>query len=199
VAGRSFRSGAEDLIIDELGHSTPLSRILALQAPSAKFVVAKVFDQRLITDSATVTEGIRWLVEQKVSIINMSFGQRKDRQDLREACLQAQAAGCILLGASPAQGASVFPSDYPGVVRVTGDARCTPGVFSHLDSIQADIGACAYWCKEDQERLQIGGASFAVPYVAGRLAQLLANGVSRERLWSHFLSECRYQGPEIKN
>jgi len=185
---------------DHINHATPLSRILRQQAPEAELVIAKVFDQKPVTTAAIVARALDWLAAQGVEIITMSFGLREDRPVLRQACEQALARGCVLLGAAPAQGAPVYPSAYPGVVRVTGDARCGPGVYSHLDSPQADIGACAYWRKGDQEQRQIGGASFAVPYVAGRMARLLSEGGHREELLQQFvaLPECRFQGPEVR-
>lgn len=199
-ASQAFVASTDDALSDRINHATPLSRILLQQAPEAELVVAKVFDQKPVTTAATISLALDWLVEQGADIVNMSFGLREDRPVLRQACEGALARGCVLLASAPAHGAPVYPSAYPGVLRVTGDARCEPGVFSHLDSQQADIGACAYWKKDDQEQRQIGGASFAVPYVAGRMARLLGEGVKREELLRQLvaLPECRYQGPEVR-
>lgn len=49
-------------------------------------------------------------------------------------------AGVLLCASSPARGGPVYPANYPGVIRVTGDARCAPGQWSWLGSRQADFG-----------------------------------------------------------
>ncbi|MGU7774163.1 subtilisin-like serine protease QhpE [Burkholderia sp. MR1-5-21] len=126
---------------DRLGHGSTICATIAGAAPAARLSVAQVFDARGVTSAAQIADAIRWLIAQRVRIINLSLGVRADRDALRDACADAIAQRIVVFAASPAQGASVFPASYPGVVRVTGDARCTPGQWSWLDSAQADFGA----------------------------------------------------------
>ena len=76
----------------------------------------------------------------------------------------ALAAGLILIASTPARGAPVYPAAYPGVLRVTGDARCGPGELSAL-GVPADYGACV----RDVDGSP-GGASLAAAHVTGLLA-----------------------------
>lgn len=76
-----------------------------------------------------------------VDVINMSFGLRNDRSVLRESCEQAIIHKITIVAApSPLQGDPVYPSNYNGIIRATGDARCNQGQVSWLNSSQADFG-----------------------------------------------------------
>jgi hypothetical protein len=75
----------------------------------------------------------------------------------------------ILIASTPARGAPVYPAAYPGVLRVTGDARCGPAEVSALGGVPADYGACV----RDVDGTP-GGASLAAAHVTGLLAAGLA-------------------------
>src|SRR5581483_9541851 len=104
-------------------------------------------------------------------VVNLSFGLRADRDVLRGACARAVAAGVLLVAATPARGAPVFPASYPGVVRVSGDTRCGAGEVSDLAGDPADLGAAP---GGEGGTGVAGGASFACARVSGMLAAVLA-------------------------
>ena len=126
---------------DALGHGSVVLDTLAGQAGPLRICVAQVFAERWHTSPLQIAAALHWLAEQDVALINLSLGLRNDRPVLREACALAQSAGILLCASSPAQGEPVYPASYPGVIRVTGDARCGPGQWSWLNSAQADFGA----------------------------------------------------------
>lgn len=157
-----------DAIADRLGHGSAVLERIAFNAPEARFCVAQVFRERATTTPLQIAEAIRWLVGQGVRIINLSLGVRADRAALREACAFAVDAGVVVCAASPAQGDPVFPSSYPGVVRVTGDARCDAAQWSWLDSAQAEFGAQVRSNGATQ-----AGASIATAALSGHAAAWL--------------------------
>ncbi|BAN49198.1 hypothetical protein [Metapseudomonas resinovorans] len=126
---------------DVLGHGSLVLDTLTRQAGPLRLCVAQVFGERWQTSPLQIAAALHWLVEQDVALVNMSLGLRNDRPVLREACALAQTAGILLCASSPAQGEPVYPASYPGVIRITGDARCAPGQWSWLNSPQADFGA----------------------------------------------------------
>lgn len=177
---------------DVWGHGSALARTLLSHAPAARLLNAQIFDARGVTTPATVAAAVDWLVSRGARLISMSFGQRADRDVLRTACERAQRAGVMLMAAAPARGAPVYPAAYPGVIRVTGDARCQPGEISHLATAQADFGACPR--RPDGGH---GGASFAAAQACGLLAALLMEdpGVTTDPL-DLLAQAARYHGPE---
>lgn len=178
---------------DALGHGSAVVEAISRRAPSARFCAAQVFDQRGVTSALQIAKAIDWLVAQDVRLINLSLGLRQDRCLLREACASAAAHGVLLCASSPAQGEGVFPADYPQVLRVTGDARCTEQEWSWLDSAQADFAACVHGTYLGQS-----GASLGCAALSGHIASFLVEQprASNEQV-VHWLQEnARYRGPE---
>jgi hypothetical protein len=124
-------------------------------------------------------------------LINLSLGLQQDRPVLRQACAEVQAAGVLLCASSPAQGAAVYPASYPGVIRITGDARCAPGQWSWLGSAQADFGGHV------GER-DMAGASLGCAAVTGRIAALMQQqpGLDRQQLLAWLQAHASFTGPE---
>ncbi len=180
---------------DRLGHGSALAQILIDQLPEARLWVAKVFDHRLTTGAAQVAEAVDWLVDSGVRLINLSLGLRSDRVVLAKACQRAREAGVVLVAASPAMGGAVYPASYPGVLRVTGDARCQPDEHSWCPSGQADFGACVR-----TGRSPVVGASVATARISARVGRYLCETVSDlsdpDRLRNWLREQARYQGPQ---
>jgi len=170
VAAATFTG--EPLAPDRLGHGTTLAAILLHHAPQAALYNAQVFGERRVTAPKVVADGLHWLAEMGVQIVNMSFGLRDDRAVLRQTVAMAHAAGIILVAAAPARGDAVFPGAYPGVIRVTGDARCSLSEISVLGGTPADFGAFSRGPDGKP-----GGASLATAHVTGLLVGHLEAGL----------------------
>jgi len=153
-------------------HGTTVARVILHHAPHARLLSAQAFGPRDRADAAAVAEALRWLIAERARLVNLSLGLAHDREALRAAVAEALAAGLILIASTPARGAPVYPAAYPGVLRVTGDARCQPGEISALGGVPADYGACP----RDLDGTP-GGASLAAAHVTG----LLARGLSAAR------------------
>ncbi|WP_259754308.1 subtilisin-like serine protease QhpE [Pseudomonas sp. GCEP-101] len=171
IIGQRFRLADDGLdrlplSVDLLGHGSAVCEAILRHAPEARLCVAQVFDERGVTSPLQIAAALHWLGEQGVRVINLSLGVRQDRPILREAVAELIEAGVLLCASSPARGEPVFPASYPGVVRVTGDARCGAGEWSWLDSPQADFGAAVKVAGRS-------GASLGCAAFTGHLAALL--------------------------
>jgi hypothetical protein len=208
-AARAFRPcGGEGIdegavSADAVGHGSAIARIVLALTPGARLLNAQVFALRGGTSAAAAAAGLDWLARRGAAVVAMSFGLGADRAVLREACARARAAGCVLVGAAPARGAPVFPSSYPGVVRVTGDARCARREISHLATAQADFGACVRAptaAAAGHGSVAAAGASIAVAHACGLVAgHFLATGERGAGAARLFLERtAAYHGPERK-
>jgi hypothetical protein len=123
----------------------------------------------------------------------MSFGLARDREVLRDACAAARAAGVLLVAASPARGPRAFPAAYPGIIRVSGDARCAPDAVSFLEEDPPLVGACP---RTVDGRVQ--GASAAAAHVTGLVAAWLNDRrqASLEEALEQLRSVARHRGRE---
>ncbi|MDX1369295.1 S8 family serine peptidase [Pseudomonas sp.] len=188
--GETLRQGAVEP--DLLGHGTAVIATLTEQAGSLELCVAQVFAGRGSTSPLQIAAAIHWLIDQRVVLINLSLGLRQDRPLLREACAAAIGAGILLCASSPAQGEPVFPASYPGVLRITGDARCAAGQWSWLDSAQADFGAAV---RADNG---LAGASVACAALSGQIAAFLRRepGAGRQAVIDYLRQGASFIGPE---
>ncbi|WP_236180712.1 subtilisin-like serine protease QhpE [Pseudomonas mosselii] len=182
-----------DSLPDALGHGSAVLARLRAESGGQPVLLAQVFAGQGSTSALQVAAGLLWLVEAGASVVNLSLGLRQDRPVLRQACAEAVAAGVLLCASSPARGEPVYPASYPGVIRVTGDARCAPGQWSWLDTAQADFGAAV---GSDGG----AGASLACAAFSGRVAALLRDepGMTREALLRWLKHHAAFAGPERK-
>lgn len=179
--------------VDALGHGSAVCEAILSRAPDARLSVAQVFDERGVTSPLQIAAALHWLGEQGVRVINLSLGVRQDRPILREAVADLMAAGVLICASSPARGEPVFPANYPGVIRVTGDARCGEGEWSWLDSAQADFGAAVRVAGRS-------GASLGCAAFCGHLAALLVERpeLSNVQLIEVMRERAAFQGIERK-
>lgn len=184
-----LREGAT--LPDPLGHGGAVLDALQREAGSVPVLVAQVFSGQASTSALQVAAALLWLVEAGARLVNLSLGLQQDRPVLHQACAEAMAAGVLLCASSPAQGGPVYPASYPGVIRVTGDARCAPGQWSWLGSRQADFGG------------YVGaggraGASLGCAALSGRVAALLREepGMGRQQVHDWLRQHAAFVGPE---
>lgn len=183
---------------DVLGHGSELLEVIGMLAPTVQFVVAQVFRQRLATRVAQVAAALDWLVDCGVGVINLSLGVPHDRSPLADACARSRAAGVVLCAATPACGRFVYPAAYPGVLRITGDARCEREEVSHLATHHADFGGHV---RPLDGGMMGAGASVGCAHVCGLLARhLQAGGETGEESARRWLADqASYVGPEYKD
>ncbi|MFC5695138.1 peptidase S8 and S53 subtilisin kexin sedolisin [Pseudomonas sp. GCM10022186] len=190
LEGGELREG--DALPDALGHGSLVLDTLTRQSGPLRLCIAQVFAERWQTSPLQIAAALHWLIEQDVALVSMSLGLRNDRPVLREACVLAQASGILLCASSPAQGEPVYPAAYPGVIRVTGDARCAPGQWSWLNSAQADFGAHVSAANG------VAGSSVGCAALSGIIAaHLRANpGAGREAVLAWLREGAAFIGPE---
>jgi hypothetical protein len=179
--------------VDTVGHGSSMMRTILAAAPAASIVNAQVFHDSITAPPAVIAAALGWIVEKGARVVNLSFGVRQDRVVLRRACETARAAGALLFAAAPARGPAVFPAAYPGVLRVSGDARCAADEISLLGSAQADFGACPATIDG-----RVRGASAATAWLTGKVAAFLAErpGAGAASIDRFLEAIARYRGPE---
>ena len=185
---------------DLCGHGSAVSNIIATN-PKTAIYTARVFHDKLVTNSNCVIAALQWLIAERVDIINMSFGLKNNNEQLATLCQQAIAQGIILVAASPAQGDKVYPASYHGVIRATGDARCQPNDISYLNSSQADLGAYA-----GDPRRGIAGASIGCAWVTVNIINQLTEPknslkllATKNEILTYFQQHARFHGRENKS
>ena len=202
VRGRCFNINAAgevyetDMTGDEIGHGTAVANRLIARSDQVKLVCAKIFASTWVTTAAQAAGGLNWLNDMGCELINMSLGLSADRRILRETCYKLISSGVILIASMPARGVAVYPASYPGVIRVTGDARCNPGEISFLNSERHDFGACVQPCSDESDNVGQAGASLACASITATIADYLAAGGDQGTVHDYLERISLYRGPE---
>jgi hypothetical protein len=177
---------------DVTGHGTRIARLLASGRPDIELVLAQVFESGAPTSAAAVAAGIDWCVAEGATLVHLSLGLRSDRAPLAAAVGRAVAAGCLVVAATPARGAPVYPAAYAGVIRATGDARCAAGEISRLGP--ETFGGCV----RPGPGAAGGGASVGAAAVSRALTTWLRPGPGPGfgEAVAALAARARYDGPE---
>ena len=119
---------------DQLGHGTALAGILRAKASQVELYAVKIFSDRLGAPIEILEAGLRWAIEQRMKIINLSLGTNKPEHRERLATLvdQAQGQGSILVASAPPGQSEVFPAALPGVIGVAGDEQCAWSDYRYI-------------------------------------------------------------------
>lgn len=178
---------------DRLGHGSRVSDILLHLAPEAELLVAQVFQMRPSTTALQVAAAIDWLVERGAALINLSLGLAVPRPVLAQACANAIEAGVVLCASVPSIPRTVYPAAFPGVFKVTGDARCGRAEISALAAAHADFGAHV---RPLDGGLAGAGASLACAHLSAIASRHLAAVGSAAALRQWLQQQARYHGME---
>jgi minor extracellular protease Epr len=184
IEQRGFATGAPR----PSAHGTAVASLIAGQgsvrgaAPGARLLVADVYGTDPAGGNAVaLVRALGWLVQSRVPVVAISLVGPANRLVAR-AIAQAQARGLHVVAAVGNDGPAAppaYPASYPGVIAVTGvDARnrviIEAGRASHLD--YAAPGADMAAARAGGNLMPVRGTSYAVPFVAGRLAQHVRSG-----------------------
>ncbi len=118
--------------IDRRGHGTALAGIVRAKAPQAALYAVKIFRDPLTPNDPltaafpTLEAGLRWAIDHKMHVVNLSLGTTNPahRSRLQTLVAQANAAGVLLVSSAPAGQSDVLPAALPGVIGVAADATC---------------------------------------------------------------------------
>jgi len=189
---------------DSTGHGTAIASIIGSNGnndatpginPNAEIYSARVLDENNQAPVSRICEAIYWAIENKVNIINISFGTDKDSEILHKAIRDASKAGILIFAASGNGGndsAVEYPAAYSEVVAV--GATAPTGELSDMTS-----------CGEELELLAPGeaiettgfldidivssGTSMAVPHAVGVASLLWEKDLSKSAEFIRSLME----------
>lgn len=192
---RNFTVGDISDVTDENGHGTHVAGIMAASkndvgivgvAPMAGLYVAKAFDKNGVADDDAIAESLKWLIKNKVNIINMSFSSNSV-PGYYEEIKEAYNKGIIVVCAAGNDGKVKrkglgYPAKYPETISVASvDMRGKVSDFSSKN-VGADIAAAGYEilsCYPGGKYAKFSGTSMAAPIISGAVAILQRKAKNR--------------------
>ena len=119
---------------DTLGHGTALAGILKFKAPDAELFAVKIFTDRLVTSIEVLEAALRWAIDQKMHVVNLSLGTANPEHRARMTRIAAQAgrAGTLIAASSPPDGLEMLPAALDGVFGVAASDGCSWSEYQYV-------------------------------------------------------------------
>ncbi|NBI87621.1 hypothetical protein D3Z47_16010 [Lachnospiraceae bacterium] len=172
------------IFCDLTGHGTAIAGIISGNgetgvygvAPNAELYSVKVLDSENTAPLSRIIEGIYWCIENKINIINMSFGTSIYSKALEHAIEDAYMANILMVGAAGNGGGSVeYPAAFDEVMAVASvnpaaeiSDFCNTGKELDVAAPGEKIHTASFF----DGSIVTHGTSVAVPHVAGAAALL---------------------------
>jgi len=179
-------------------HAAAIAASIVRHEASVAFANAAIFGERLTLAPAQLPTALAWLLERPPDVLHCSFGLATVDGELAAAFARAVAACRFVVAAAPARGRPVYPAALPGVLAVSGDARCGPDDWSWLNTAQVDFGAHVVAAHDPAVR----GASAAAAHFTGLLCAKLSDagaGASDAAVLEALRRDASWRGPERRH
>ncbi|MGD8189800.1 S8 family peptidase [Brevibacillus ginsengisoli] len=147
-------------------------------APEVDLYDVRAFGPDGTANISDIIQGINWAIENKMDVINMSFGSEVDNFALRNAIRQAQKAGITMVASAGNNGKALeYPAAYKGVVSVGAiDQSGKLADFSSrgkgLSTVAPGVKIKSTWLNNGY--LELDGTSMAAAHISGVHALRLA-------------------------
>lgn len=166
---------------DEIGHGTAVAATISDGLPPEAFTLlsVRVFGRRTDAPPHCLAAGIRWAVERKAAIVNLSAGvpvgsDPEGEAVLRDAWIEAGEAGITLVAPRSGRGSLLVPGSLAsvgGAVGVEADPRLGYGELAR----RGKVLVAPPWARPlpplPREK-NFSGVSFAVAAVTNRAARV---------------------------
>jgi len=192
---------------DDNGHGTHVAGTIAALnnnigvvgvAPKVDIYSVKAFDKKGRGTVSDIIDALNWCVENKVHVINMSFGFGANSRALERAIRAAHKHNIIMVAAAGNSGGSdsvLYPAKYPEVIAVAAsDNEDKAADFSssgpEVNIIAPGVDIPSTYVNQDYKNLS--GTSMACPHVAGACALLMSiSGTNADSVKKLILSTAR--------
>lgn len=165
---------------DEEGHGTSVSSIILNVAPECDIYEVKI-DLSILNETAIkqAIEGVRWCIDNKMDIINMSFEFPSYESDELEAvCSEANKKGIMLICAAGNTNINSYlsiPAQYDSTFSISNVDK--NNVISKTSSYSFGIDFCCYGenvvaLDKSGESVVLSGSSFSAAMASGIIALL---------------------------
>lgn len=174
---------------DDHGHGTHVAGTIAALdntwgvvgvAPRASLYSVKVLDRQGSGYLSSIVKGLEWCIQNRIQVVNMSFGTDEGNETFAEAIRAAYQAGLAVVASAgnsgPGANTVSYPARYPETIAVA--ACSSAGRVAPFSSRGAEVDVTApgvdiYSTRIGGGYTTLSGTSMAAPHVTGLSALLL--------------------------
>lgn len=164
---------------DLYGHGTACAAIVRKLAPDCEIHSVRVLGGELTGAGPILLRGLRWAIEERFEVINLSLSTTKSKfaPELRELADRAYFRGSMLVASAHNMPVESFPWRFPSVLSVGSHAG--PGPLEYyvnpdppVEFVAPGVDLELAWL--DGSTIRATGNSFATPHMSGITALILA-------------------------
>ncbi len=171
-----FKLNISENYHDNIGHGTSITDLILQIAPDIQIIHAKVFEDKLETSIEILIESIKWAIDKKVNIINLSLGSEKKYhiKPLYKICEIAKEKNIIIV----ASNSNTQKYNYPAIFENSiGVGSYQTDIFNYYYMEDSAIECLAkgynqYAMTKNGKRELLSGNSYATPVITGIIALL---------------------------
>jgi subtilisin family serine protease len=168
-----------DAVGDVYGHGTACAGIVRSIAPACEIHSVRVLGPQLTGGGAVLLHGLRWAIDQRFDVINLSLSTTKSQfaAELRDLTDQAFFTGCAVVASAHNMPVDSYPWRFAAVISVGSHAGDDPLEYyvNPAPPVQfAARGLDVELAWRDGTTIRASGNSFATPHIAGIAALVLA-------------------------
>jgi subtilisin len=179
--GAIVEKGEEGIILREephtdlFGHATACAGIIHSLAPQAELYSVRVLGPNLKGGGDALVAGVRWAVDQKMDVINLSLSTRKQEHVsvLHHLADEAYFQGTVIVASANNMPVYSYPWLFSTVISVASHAEPDPFTFYYNPDPPVEFTAPGVdldlaWA--DHSRAMGTGNSYATPHISGIVA-----------------------------
>lgn len=178
-----------NLVKDDNGHGTHIAGTIAALnnnigvvgvAPKANIFSVKAFDSYGSGKVSDIIKALEWCVDNKVDVINMSFGINEQSTAFERAIRQTYEHNIVLVAASGNSGGNnsvLYPAKYPQVIAVAASNLGDQSASFSSGGPEVDViapGENILSTYLNSKYKSLSGTSMAAPHVTGLVALILS-------------------------
>lgn len=164
---------------DRVGHGTACAGIILSHAPDVELYSIKVIGANAKGSSSGLVAGLRWCVQNNMSVINASLGtlEKRSRDSISDAIDEAVLNGVVVVAAANNGGFTAYPANLSSVISVDNEAMSDPLHIRYRLGTPIEIEAHGIYVEAPSPgggHKFYTGTSFACPHATAIVARLLS-------------------------
>ncbi len=142
----------------------------------------QIFHKSLSTNPICVYNALKYLLDKKIDIINMSLGFKENYKEIEDICRKLIKKGVSIVCSYPRRSEyHIYPASYDDIIKVTSEGRCSDDKIVALYPDKLFFGANPF--SKDEK---ISGSSIAAAKFTREFSYYLKQGFSKKDILEEF-------------
>lgn len=186
---------------DDNGHGTSVVRIIDGLCVNCKFYILKVLDSEGRSDFQSIESAICYAVENKVDIINASFGIESNQyaEEINEICNEVYNRNIILVTTQANDKCKNYLYEHDKVLKVVGGKSIRENLLYYNDGVFFVMGMARMIPWLGKHYVLKGGNSFSLPLIIPYIIEAMYNGCECLNDVYVYLHKCAIKVDEVSS